>query len=102
MQIAMLGGNVSEDHRAQQAGGGGAGGGGGGGGGGPRAPAGPRVPSKALPVAEFLNSKGGAALLPRKAQDRRDKEKDKRMKGQSAIGSWKSEAEMVLRQQFDS
>ena len=35
-------------------------------------------------------------------QDRKDKEKEKRGKGQSAIGSWKTEAEMVLRQQYDS
>lgn len=42
-------------------------------------------------------------LLPRKrGQDRKDREKDKRQKGQSAIGSWKTEAEMVLRQQYDS
>jgi hypothetical protein len=31
-----------------------------------------------------------------------DREKVKRERGQSAIGSWKSEAEMVLRQQYDS
>jgi hypothetical protein len=31
----------------------------------------------------------------------KDKEKDKRMKGQSVHASWKSEGEMLLRQQFD-
>lgn len=34
-------------------------------------------------------------------QDRKDKEKDKRLKGQSSHAAWKSEAEMVLRQQYD-
>ncbi len=34
-------------------------------------------------------------------QDRRDKEKDKRAKGQSSHQEWKTEAEMVLRQQYD-
>lgn len=43
----------------------------------------------------------GGALLPRKKQDRKDKEKAKRQLGQSSIGSWKTEAEMVLRQQYD-
>ncbi len=33
---------------------------------------------------------------------RRAQEKEKRMKGQSTHASWKSEAEMVLRQQYDS
>lgn len=56
--------------------------------------------SSAMGVDEFLN-KGGGALLPRNQQDRRDKEKRKREMGQSAIGTWKSEAEMVLRQQYD-
>ena len=78
-QIAMLGGKIPKS--------GGTGGGG---------------ASKALSVDEFLVGKGGNAQMPRKGQDRRDKEKDKREKGQSAIGSWKSEAEMVLRQQYDS
>ena len=31
-----------------------------------------------------------------------DRERAKRERGQSSIGSWKSEAEMVLRQQYDS
>lgn len=32
----------------------------------------------------------------------KDKEKSKRMKGQSSHTTWKSETEMQLRQQFDS
>lgn len=39
--------------------------------------------------------------LPRKEQERRDREKSKREKGQSAHATWKSEAEMVLRQGYD-
>jgi hypothetical protein len=31
-----------------------------------------------------------------------ERERAKRDKGQSAIGSWKTEQEMVLRQQYDS
>ncbi|GAX84918.1 hypothetical protein CEUSTIGMA_g12339.t1 [Chlamydomonas eustigma] len=58
--------------------------------------------TKPMEVSEFLNKGIGAAALPRRAQDRKDKEKEKRSKGQSAIGSWKTEAEMVLRQQYDS
>ena len=38
----------------------------------------------------------------RTLQERRVKEKDKRMRGQSSVNHWKSEAEMVLRQQYDS
>lgn len=52
-------------------------------------------------IAEFVD-KGGGALLPRKKQDRAQKEKAKRMAGQSAIASWKSEAEMQQRQLYDS
>ena len=58
-------------------------------------------PSKAMGIAEFVD-KGGGALLPRKKQDRAQKEKAKRMAGQSAIASWKSEAEMQQRQLYDS
>lgn len=43
-----------------------------------------------------------AAQLPRHKQDRKNKEKSKRAAGQSSHVQWKSEAEMVLRQQFDS
>ncbi len=53
-------------------------------------------------VSEFLNKGVGTAQLPRKNADRKDKETDKRMRGQSTHSHWKSEAEMVLRQQFDS
>ena len=35
-------------------------------------------------------------------QDRKVKEKSKRALGQSSHSHWKSEAEMVLRQQYDS
>lgn len=34
-------------------------------------------------------------------QDRKDREKEKRDKGQSTHATWKSEAEMLLRQQYD-
>lgn len=56
---------------------------------------------KAMDVAEFLDKGGGGAALPRKRQDRKEREKDKRARGQSTHANWKSEAEMVLRQQFD-
>jgi hypothetical protein len=61
----------------------------------PRGPA-----SKPMGVSEFLD-RGGGAVLPRKQQERRDKEKAKRAMGQSTHAVWKSEAEMVLRQQYD-
>jgi hypothetical protein len=38
---------------------------------------------------------------PPRRQDRKDKEKEKRMRGQSTHAAWKSEAEMALRQQYD-
>ncbi|KAG2452498.1 hypothetical protein HYH02_002737 [Chlamydomonas schloesseri] len=75
LQIAMLGGHVAEQKSA---------------------------PTKPMEVSEFLNKGVGAAQLPRKNADRKDKEKDKRMRGQSTHSHWKSEAEMVLRQQYDS
>ena len=56
--------------------------------------------SKAVPVADALANP--SLNLPRDKQERKDREKAKRERGQSAIGSWKSEAEMVLRQQYDS
>jgi len=59
-----------------------------------------RQPSAAMPVDEFLD-KGSGVLLPRKRQDRKDKEKSKRQLGQSSHSAWKTEAEMVLRQQYD-
>ena len=59
-------------------------------------------PSKPMAVSEFLDKGVGGALLPRQRQERKDKERAKRQLGQSAIGSWKSEAEMALRQLYDS
>jgi len=95
-QIAMMGGNVavSEAQEEEAAGAQGAAG----------DMKGPKPPSasKAMGVDEFLEKGVGGALLPRKQQDRKDKEKKKRALGQSSIGSWKTEAEMALRQQFDS
>lgn len=45
----------------------------------------------------------GGALMPRKKQERMDQEKKKRLNAQNGRDSkeWKSEAEMVLRQQYD-
>ncbi|MEW5298446.1 MAG: hypothetical protein WDW36_001569 [Sanguina aurantia] len=61
-----------------------------------------RGPStKPMPVSEFMDKGAGGAQLPRRAQDRKDKEKLKREAGQSVHASWKTEAEMVLRQQYD-
>lgn len=57
--------------------------------------------SAAMPVQKFMEKGVGGALLPRKGQDRRDKEKRKRELGQSSIGNWKTETEMVMRQQYD-
>jgi hypothetical protein len=59
------------------------------------------APSKAMGVQEFL-AKGGGAQLPRQQQAKKEREKSKRMRGQSSHQVWKSEAEMVLRQQYDS
>ena len=61
-----------------------------------------RKATKAMGVTDFMDKGVGGAQLPRKRQDRKDKEKSKRAMGQSAHASWKSEAEMVLRQQYDS
>lgn len=84
-QIAMLGGQVREDGE----------------GGGGKHPAPKGKPSRPMGVDEFLDKGLGGAQLPRKRQDRKDKEKEKRMRGQSTHAQWKSEAEMVLRQQYD-
>lgn len=55
-----------------------------------------------MPVDEFMDrGVAGGAALPRKRQERKDKEKSKRARGQSTHGEWKSEAAMVLRQQYD-
>lgn len=56
--------------------------------------------TRAMAVDEFL-AQGTGAALPRRKQDRKDKEKSKRAAGQSSHHVWKSEAEMVLRQQYD-
>jgi len=61
-----------------------------------------RTATKAMGVTDFMDKGVGGAQLPRKRQDRKDKEKSKRAMGQSSHASWKSEAEMLLRQQYDS
>ena len=53
-------------------------------------------------VSDFMDKGVGGAQLPRRRQERKDKEKQKRQLGQSAIGSWKTEAEMMMRQLYDS
>ena len=58
--------------------------------------------SKAMDVKDFLAQGNAGAQLPRQQQGKKDREKSKRMLGQSSHSVWKSEAEMVLRQQFDS
>ena len=50
---------------------------------------------------QFFNASASERYQSSVSQDRKDKEKDKRSRGQSSIGAWKSEAEMVLRQQYD-
>lgn len=61
------------------------------------------VPDFSLPLRACMGVRLGAEdFVPFFMACVQDKEKEKRMKGQSAIGSWKSEAEMVLRQQYDS
>ena len=63
-----------------------------------------RPASGAMDVGEFL-AKGPGVLAPRKrgGNDRMDAERRKRQAGQNGRDSveWKSEAEMVLRQQYD-
>ncbi len=49
------------------------------------------APTRPMDVSEFLNKGAGAAQLPRKAQDRKEREKSKRALGQSTHKSWKSE-----------
>jgi len=60
----------------------------------------PRRPTPAVPLEKAAANPHSS--LPRREQERKDREKLKREKGQSSHASWKSEAEMVLRQQFDS
>jgi hypothetical protein len=62
---------------------------------------GAKAPTKPMPVDDFLSRGLGGAQLPRQQQDRKEKEQKKRALGQSTHSHWKSEAEMVLRQQFD-
>ena len=62
----------------------------------------PKKSTPAMGVSDFLDKGLGAAQLPRSKQDRKEREKLKRAKGQSTAVNWKSEAEMVLRQQYDS
>jgi hypothetical protein len=85
----MMGGNVEKmlDGSSDPVGGGG------------KAARGPAT--KPMAVSEFLDKGVGGAQLPRKQQDRKEKEKLKRAAGQSTHKEWKSEAEMVLRQQYD-
>ena len=66
------------------------------------AAAAPRRDFRSKPVAVADAVANPATNLPRREQERKDRERAKRERGQSAIGSWKSEAEMVLRQQYDS
>jgi hypothetical protein len=81
VQIAMMGGAGHVDSKAERA---------------QKA----SKPSHAMPVEDFLAEP--SAQLPRHKQERKNKEKSKRQLGQSSHSHWKSEAEMVLRQQFDS
>lgn len=60
-----------------------------------------RRTTSAMGVTDFLDKGHGGAQLPRKKQDRKDMERSKRERGQSSHSAWKSEAEMVLRQQYD-
>ncbi|KAL4856946.1 hypothetical protein ACK3TF_002648 [Chlorella vulgaris] len=78
-QIAMLGGQVGEDGEdgiaaAQPAGPA------------PKHPVAKGKPSKPMGVDEFMDKGVGGAQLPRKRQDRKDKEKDKRRQ----FGGWPS------------
>lgn len=88
LQIAMMGGNVERklDGSSEPVAGG-------------KAARGPAT--KPMGVTDFLDKGLGGAQLPRKQQDRKEKEKLKRSAGQSTHSQWKSEAEMVLRQQYD-
>ena len=62
-------------------------------------------PARAMDPAEFLAKGSGGALMPRKkgGLERMEQEKKKRQSGQNGRDSveWKSEAEMILRQQYD-
>lgn len=54
--------------------------------------------TKAMPVAEALAS---GAALPRRQQGLKERQKAKAEQGKRATGEWKSEAFMILRQQYD-
>lgn len=84
-QVAMLGGQLREKTPGRGSGGDQA-----------------NKKQKSMNVSEFLAQGEGGGKLPRKLQHRKDQEKEKRSKGQSSVHGWKSEAEMVLRQQYDS
>jgi hypothetical protein len=58
-------------------------------------------PTPAMGVQDFMDKGLGGAQLPRKRQDRKEKEQAKRAKGQSTHAEWKPEAWMVMRQQYD-
>ena len=60
----------------------------------------PRRPTKAVSLEKAAANP--QASLPRREQERKDRERLKREKGQSSHAAWKSEAEMVLRQQYDT
>jgi len=100
VQVAMLGGHVKAHAGAQE------------GKAGVVGPVGPTAPpglgaaptkvrTKPEAFESFLDKGLGGQQLPRKNQDRKEREKMKREKGQSTHKEWKSEAEMALRQQYD-
>ena len=60
-----------------------------------------RKKTSAMSVSDFL-AQGEGVSLPRSKDYRKNKEKQKRARAQSSVHGWKSEAEMVLRQQYDS
>ena len=53
------------------------------------------------PACTFTCSPAPVRPAARRRQDRKEKEREKRMKGQSSHREWKSEAEMLMRQQYD-
>ncbi len=67
----------------------------------PPEPGSKKRPTGSMAVDSFLDKGVGGAQLPRRDQARKDREKNKRARGQSSHSHWKSEAEMVLRQQYD-
>ena len=61
----------------------------------------PRVRRPTAAVTREAAAANPAAALPRREQEHKDRERAKRDKGQSTHASWKTEAEMVMRQQYD-